>query len=224
MQSTGNPIPTAAAPLLAYDDLPPGSDLGREFTSGGVVITAACAAPSVRAMRWARRRAAGRAARDTAGLLALMGLWLWLMAPPQPIASLTPVVYPLVGLLAGSIFLLAWQGRSAQCIDALRIARRQATLIVADVQRLRIETDGPFGALSRSDETSKVRGVEVARFEGKAWFAMDRWVVRVTLEDGTALDLLQGRDESELSCIVSLMRRALGIVREIPTGDAYPTR
>jgi hypothetical protein len=212
MQSDGDSIPAVAAPLLAYDDLPPGSDLGREFTAEGVVITAARAAPSARAIRWARRRAAGRAARDTAALLALVGLWLWLMAPPQPIRSLTAVVYPLVGLLAASIFLLAWQGRSAQCIDALRIARRQATVIVADAERLRIETEGPFGALSESVEAARVGAVEVAQIEGKAWFAMDRSVLRVTLVDGRALDLLRGRDESELAWVASMLRRAVRLI------------
>jgi hypothetical protein len=203
-------VESVPAPLLAYDDLPPGSDLCREFTANGVTITAACEAPSSRAIRWARRRAVPPAARDTTALLALLGLWIWLMAPPQPIRSLAPAVYPLLGLLAGSIFLLAWQGRSAQSIDALRIARRQATLIAADAQMLRIESEGPFGAQSHSLAATSIRGLNVQQ-QDRPWFTMDRRVLRVTLEDGRCIDLLAGRDDSELAWATSVLRQAIGI-------------
>jgi hypothetical protein len=197
--------------LLAYDDLPPGSDLCREFTANGVTITAACAAPSLRAIRWARRRAVPPAARDATALLALLSLWIWLMAPPQPIRSLAPVVYPLIGLLVASVFLLAWQGRSAQCIDALRLAQRQATLIIADAQRLRIESDGPLGTQSHSLAAESIRGLNVQQ-QDKPWFAMDRRVLRVTLEDGRCIDLLAGRDDSELAWASSVLRQAIGLI------------
>src|SRR5690242_13941429 len=66
---------------LAYDDLPAGSDLAREFTpEGGVTITAAIREPSDRAIRWARRRAVPRAALISAlalaGVIALAALVL----------------------------------------------------------------------------------------------------------------------------------------------------
>jgi hypothetical protein len=200
-------------PTLTYDDLPLGSDLAHEFADGGgVTITAAVREPSARAVRWVRRRAAARAAGDTA-IAAVVGLALFLLlplyTPRQRFEPLPLAVYPLLGVLGAAVYLMAWQIRFGHCRDALDVARRQVTVITADAASLRVETDGPMGAHSHRTSASDVVGVTSVAQAKQPWHSMRRHVVRITLIGGREIDLLAGRDESELAWAAAVLRRAL---------------
>jgi hypothetical protein len=208
------------AETLAYDDLPAGSDLAREFTAhGGVTITAAVREPSARALCWARRRAVPRAVLITAlaltGVIVVGALMLRQTGGGLSLRYLPTVIFPLLGVLAAAVFLLAWQVSASRCIDALHESRRQVTIISADPTTLRIQSDGPFGPQSHAIPASRVRDIRLAWSPEADWHSMHRRLLHLKLEDGDVIALLPGRDESELAWVAGTLRRVLAVPQEV---------
>ena len=206
--------------LLAYDDLPAGSDLAREFApDGGVTITAAIREPSGRAIRWARRRAVPRAALITvlalAGVIAIGALVLRQARSGLSLRYLPAVVFPLLGLLSAAIFLLAWHATASRCIDALHESRRQVTIISADPNTLRVQSGGPFGPQSHDIPAPRVRAVRLSWNPETDWHSMHRRVLEVALDDSTSITLFPGRDDSELTWIAATLRRVLSVPQQV---------
>jgi hypothetical protein len=205
---------------LAYDDLPAGSDLAREFTpDGGITITAAVREPSPRALRWARRRAVPRATLITAltlaGVIVVGALMLRQARPGLSLWYLPVVIFPLLGLLSAAIFLLAWHASASRCIDALHQARRQVTIISADPTTLRIQSDGAFGPQSHTIPAACVQAVQLVWNPESDWYSMHRQLLHVKLDDGGVIALLPGRDESELVWVAAVLQRALGVPQRV---------
>lgn len=208
---------------LEYDELPPGSDIKREFAPSGVTITvpagdvppAALRAASFEAMRFAAGVSTvimglGVAAAVAAGELGRMDV-RWRLAA----MGLTAVI----GL---GLFALAWRGRYAAKVEALNEARRQATVLHVTPGRLLVETTGPLG--SGSHELAKSRVVRVRVGSDSAGRAGDvslrcLWLDRL---GAPPLRLLIGREASELRWIAATVAQTLGVPVAAGRSGVFP--
>ena len=195
---------------LAYDELPVGSDLRREYSAdGAVTITAPAGEPSGAA----RRAAAHSTGLSTAALCILMlVLLVW---PALPLvervrrldAGLRPVVMVLLALFVGGVFLLVWKVRYGAWLDRMAEARREAVVLHADRRRLLIEIAGPRGEQSFDLPVERVRCIRV----GGAGRAAPMAMLNVELTGGSTLGLLAGRHRAELSWMASTLRETTGL-------------
>ena len=199
---------------LAYDDLPPGSDLLRDITTDFVTITATAPEPSTRARHWARRSAAYRAVADVLLIVPpflIVPTMLIAASRPYFAASLPPVIYPLLGIFVAAIYLLAWKWRYDHRIDAIHKARAQTTFVSASSAELHIEITGPLGDESHRIESQIIGEIHPQRPTFQEWWRFALPSLRIHLRDGRRIDIMRGRDESELAAIAANLRRVLGV-------------
>jgi len=129
--------------VLAYDDLPPGSDIRREFCDGGVKLTI----PSGSVPRDLRRRVFRSAVIPAAAItsaiavLCISGVWIFFV-PERLEAELMPLALALTGVVTVAGFTLIWRVLALSMIGVLEQARRQTTVLYADRERLLVESDG----------------------------------------------------------------------------------
>jgi hypothetical protein len=196
---------------LAYDELPVGSDLRREYSAdGAVTITAPAGEPSAAA----RRAAAHSTGLSTAALCAL--LLVLLIWPALPLvervrrldAGLRPLVMVLLALFVGGVFLLVWKVRYGAWLDLMTEARREAVILHADRSRLLIEIAGPNREQSFDLRAERIRCI---RAGGAGRAAPPMAMLTIEVSDGSTLALLVGRHRAELSWVASTVRETMGL-------------
>jgi len=156
--------PRAAIPSLAYDELPEGSALRREYDGrGGVTITApAGELPS------SVRRSVARAGLLPASLafgvcVAVVGLIVLYAARSNRLdPALRTAAVVTLGALGGGVFLFVWLAHYAMLVDAMSQARQQSTVLHADARRLLVETKGPAGEESLDVPAESVKSFQVS--------------------------------------------------------------
>ena len=206
-------------PPLAYDDLPPGSDLRRESSAGGltVIVPAGdvpqgmCRAASSAAMLWAAAVSA-----PLLGLLVAAGSLAYWDNLRRMEPALRAGAEVLFAAFALGLFALIWRTRRDAHLEALARGRRQSTVLHVTPLRLLIETTGPYGDASYDLPRDQVRSLDVCRFQaGDAWGATVAlpWVV-ITLTDGTSIRLLPGRDQIELRWVAGAVTQAAHAQRQ----------
>jgi hypothetical protein len=219
-----HPPSSFPAPLpLAYDDLPPGSDIRREYDAGDagalsggrgvkIVVPAGEPPPAVRKILLFDSFASG--ARASWALLLLsfllfsMGLrnnrisgvalgWAWLF----------------FGIFCGALVLLVAWVRYGVVLDAIRIGREQMTALAATRARLLIETAGPFGIASYDFPREKISSITVRRGVLRDDRNLPRRLLHlsIALADGRTILVLPGRDPRELQWIAAAVNKALGL-------------
>jgi len=188
------------AVVLAYDELPEGSDIRREMREGGVRIVI----PAGRLPRAARRQAFATAAIP-AGAISTP-LLLLLIAFVYPFPRPAPLVMLLVVIIALAVFaLIAWVLGTSR-IHALQHARQQSAVLDADTNRLLIETAGPIDNLSESIPNSLIARIHVPR---RRYRGVDMPTVCIELAGRKSFDLGLGRDQHELRLVVQALKSAL---------------
>ena len=213
--------------VLSYDDLPPGSDLRREYDPSAndpaavvtIIVPGGAVPADVR--RKESRAALVRAAWLAAVLVLILGFAAY-VAYRDNVRRLDP------GLRLGAqalaiaftlcLFLLLWRIDRDVRLDALGRARLQATILHANHQELLIETSGPFGQASHRLARDKVRGFTVEHFapaEASLVAVALRWLV-VHLDDGSSVRLLPGREAAEIRWVVLSLQKALHAGRGEP--------
>ena len=211
-----SPIP--AVPTLAYDDLPAGSDIRREYVGDGdarqvrIIVPAGEPAPPV--MRIALFDSFASGARTMSALLVL-ALVLFTIGVRNNRVSGVPLAYAwafFAVFCAALVLLVAWV-RYGLRLDAIRYGRQQMTVLAATPTRLLIETAGPFGIASYDVPREKIAGLSIARGVLRDDRNLPRSVTHVALSlaDGRTICLLPARDERELRWICGAVRQALGI-------------
>lgn len=192
---------------LAYDELPAGSDLRREYGPGGAVtVTAPAGEPSVAARR-ATAQATGLASAVlcTASLAAL--LWVLWPALTRLDTGLRVAAGALFVVFSGGLFLLVWKVWYAAHLDLLTDARRETVVLHADARGLLIESQGPEGARSIEIPTGSALGVRPAG----GWRAVETiHCIKIERRDGATLCLLAGRHPAELRWVAATLRQSLG--------------
>lgn len=204
--------PPAAQPnTLAYDDLPPGSDLRRQYgEDGSVAITALAGEPSDAARRAALHVTGVFAALFSGSLLVSVGLLaLALSNGPFRIhpALKLPAVF-LFAVVCGGVFLLVWRIGFDNRMEWLSKARQQSTLLHASPGRLLVETSGPEGDRSLDLPADTIHSIRL----GPGGLLSREFVscLQITTADGSVHRLLPGHHMGELRWVVDTLRQALG--------------
>ena len=207
---------TPSPPVLAYDDLPPGSDIRRELLPGQVKITVPAGGPSpvVRRQTLHAALASGAAASWALLLLAFVAFMIGLRANRIAGPALVWAWAFFAVFCSALVLLVAWV-RYGMMLDALRAGRRQTTIIVATAERLLSETAGPFGVASYDFPAASLRRLSVTRGVLRDDLAQPRrvWRLAIHLTDGRTFYLLPGRDRRELEWTVAILTRTLGLPR-----------
>lgn len=212
-----------AAPLqLAYDDLPPGSDVRREYDVDGVVrivIPASDVPPAVRRAA-AHRAVLWGAAIATPVLLASLGVFAYFVRANRihgvPLAW--AVAFFGIFCLAMAA-LIAWV-RYGVLVETAQAARRQMTVLEAAPWGMRIETTGPFGVGSHDVPRARITGLNYGHGRVSDAFGRERRMTRLVVELSGRRNhvLLPGRDMTELRWTASTLARALHLAPPV-NGD-----
>jgi hypothetical protein len=206
--------------VLPYDDLPPGSDLRREYDSSssppGTTVTITVSGGDIPPDLRRRESATAmvRAAAVASVLVLILGFALFGVYRDN-LRRLDP------GLRLGAealaiaftvcLFLLAWRIDRGVRLDALGKARRQSTVLHADGDVLLVETAGPYGQASHRLAGERIRGFAVAHVvspDAGLLLIPLPWLV-VLLNDGPSLHLLPGREAAEIRWVILSLQRAL---------------
>ena len=214
----GPPAPLSHPPTLAYDDLPPGSDIRREYEGDGaarqVRILVPAGEPPPPAVRVAMFDSFASGARSSWALL-LGALLLFAIGLRNNRVSGVPLAWAWLffAIFCGALVLLVAWVRYGLALDAIRAGRQQMTVLAATPQRLLIETMGPFGIASYDLARERVGGLTIARGVMRDDRNLPRRVLHVALAltDGRTILILPGRDERELQWIVAAVRQVMGM-------------
>jgi hypothetical protein len=210
-------------PTLAYDDLPAGSDIRREYLDRSVRISVPAGEPPSGALREAAYAALAGGAAASWALLVLAGAVFFYSVHANRVSGV-PLLWArafFAIFCAAAVMLVAWV-RYGVMSDAIRAGRRQATALAAEAGRLIIETAGPFGVASYDLPATRIRSIAPARER----LHDDRGDVRrvncITIEtnDGWKISLLPGRSPRELAWVASAVRERL----QIPNGSESEVR
>jgi amino acid transporter len=206
--------------VLSYDDLPPGSDLRREYhpSFGQPGTTVTITVPGGEIPPDLRRRESGTAMVRAAAVAAVLVLILGFAAfgvYRDNLRRLEPGLRLGAQILAIAftlgLFLLVWRIDRDARLEALSKARRQSTVLHADCNELLVETAGPHGQASHRLAAERIRGFAVARVvshdAGLLLIALP-WLV-VHLDDGPSLYLIPGREAAEVRWVIVSLQRAL---------------
>jgi hypothetical protein len=191
---------------LAYDDLPEGSALRRDFDGhGGVTITAPAGEPSAAVRRAVARAALVPAAVASAACLLIVGGVVLRAARANRLdPSLRPAAWLTLVVLAGGVLLFVWLILHLRVSYAIGAARRWSSVLYADAGRLLIETGGPSGPQSVQIETREIASLTVAS---------DQCVpcVILMMRNGSARRLLAGHHAAELAWAAAALSQAMRV-------------
>jgi hypothetical protein len=205
----------AAAPLpLAYDDLPPGSDIRRERAPGMVRIVVPAGEPSRAAMQQTLRDALAWGSIASILLLLIASYAFRISIAVQRISGGQLLwAWAFFALFCAALVALVSWVRYGVMADALRAGRRQSTIIAATPTRLMIETTGPFGDASHDLPADQIRRIQIDRSRPLDDLGQRRSVRHLTLRlsDARTIRLLPARDRAELACVAAMIGQALDI-------------
>src|SRR5687767_6921782 len=218
-----HPPPSSASPplQLAYDDLPPGSDVRREYTfadgggAGGrrevtIIVPAGEPPPAVTRVAFFDSFASG--ARASWALL-LLAFLLFSIGLRNSRISGVPLgwAWAFFAVFCGALVLLVAWVRYGMTLDSIRAGREQMTALAATPARLLIETSGPFGVASYDFPREMITALTVRRGALRDERNLPRRVlhVAISLRDGRTILVLPGRDVRELRWICATLRETL---------------
>lgn len=203
-----------SAPLtLSYDDLPPGSDIRREYHGQLVKITVPAGEPPASA-----RRAVAQAALVSGAISSWAFLLLALIVFGYFVRMNRIIGAPLNWAIAffavfctAIVALVAWV-RYGMKLEDLQAGRQQATVVAVTPERLVVETSGPFGMAGYEAPGEQIVSVSIGRdivrdIDGRAR-RLDRLVLQ--LAGGRRIALLPGRDRTELRWVARALGRTMG--------------
>ncbi|MGB7156536.1 MAG: hypothetical protein WBD40_00635, partial [Tepidisphaeraceae bacterium] len=195
--------------LLAYDDLPPGSDIRREHHGDLVTITIPAGDPPTSSRRALAQAAMASGAVSSWAFLLLALLVFGYFVRMNRISGppLTWAVAFFAIFCTAIVLLVAWV-RYGLMLEDLQAGRRQATVMAITPDRLVIETSGPFGlagyAWGREQIVRVSLGRDVLRDDQGRGRRLERLAVQIA--GGKRVAMLPGRDRAELRWVA----RAIG--------------
>ena len=198
---------------LAYDDLPPGSDIRRQYVGDGaareVKIVVPAGEPPPAAVKGVLFDAFASGARASWALL-LLALMLFFMGLRNNRISGVALTWAWLffGIFCAALVLLVAWVRYGMMLESLRIGREQMTVIGVTPAHLLMETAGPFGVGSYDFPREKIAAIAIGRGVLRDDRNLPRQVshIAVALADGRTILALPGRDERELRWVVGMLR------------------
>jgi hypothetical protein len=199
---------------LSYDDLPPGSDIRRERDADGVVrIIVPAGEPPPAALRQAQYHAVllGALIGGVPLVLASAGL-VWAIRSNRISGGPLITAWLMFGVFCAAAVMMAASVLYFLELDALRAGREQMTAVAVSPAKLIIETAGPFGDAGHAINASEIVQVRVRM--GSCYDRRRRRNhtlrhLRCHLVNGSAIDLLPGRERAELAVIAAILREVL---------------
>jgi hypothetical protein len=208
-----------AAPIpLAYDDLPSGSEIRREYSPQGVRIVVPPGEVLPEGMHQAQREALVWGALSSIPLILLGGVIFYLLARLNRIdGRILFFAWGFFGLFCAALVMLLARERYGKLTDGIRLGRQQMTVLVARPSRLLIATTGPFGGDSYDLPGESVRRLLIQRTALLDEFSRRHILLHLMLEfaDGRSIRLLPGRDRAELQTVAATLKQALQIPEEV---------
>ena len=207
--------PTAPRPVpaLAYDELPEGSDLRRDYDGAGGVTIRAPAGDLPPSVRREAARGGVVAAGVVCGVCLLLGGALLLQALRRGIdpALRAPAAVAL-GVFCSGVFLLVWWVKYSARTHLLSDARRRTTVLHADANRIMILSTGPGGERSMDLPVERVIALQVinaAIAETGGWEQIP--LLQLRLHGRSFVQLLDGHHEAELRWVAATLSKATGV-------------
>ena len=203
---------------LAYDDLPPGSDIRRERDGDIVRIIVPAGEPPRAVRRQTLRDALARGAVESIGLLLVALGAFYLGVRAQRISGgLLRVAWGFFAIFCTALVMLVVWVRFGVMSDAVRAGRRQATVIAATPARLLIETTAPFAVAGYDLPAERIREIRIARSRLVDDLGQRRAVNHLSLHlsGGRSIVLLPGRERADLAAVASLLRQSLRKPQEV---------
>jgi hypothetical protein len=211
--------------LLAYDDLPPGSDIQRVIDGEQVRITVPPGDVPAAVVRQTAYEALASGASSSSALLLLCFIGFYAGLSINRIAgAVVGWAWAFFAIFCVSLVGLVVWVRYGVMLDAIRAGRRQGTVIAATPRRLVVETLGPFGEGGYDVERDRIHRIGIGRGVLRDMHGRARRVMRlmVMLEGGEPILLLPGRDARELRAIADLLNRALSLTPPGSDNSAGP--
>jgi hypothetical protein len=208
---------SGAPVLLAYDDLPPGSDIRREYADdGGLVKITVPAGPVPAAARRAVAQAAlvsGAVSSWAALLLALIVFAYFVRMNRVSGTPLTWAIAFFAVFCTAIVGLIAWV-RFGIKLEDLQAGRRQTSVIAVTRDRLLLETTGPFGIAGYDIPRDRLLSVAITRDVLRDADGRGRRLdhLQIQLAGGHHVWSLPGRDRGELTWVA----RAIGRMMNVP--------
>jgi hypothetical protein len=204
------PVPASRPPVLAYDELPDGSDIQREYINGGVQIKipGGDLPPAVRE-RLINQTKILAALVSLPILAAALLLGCFLFDLRRLDSSLGIVACILFGVIAWALVQLIWRLQFRAWSECIERFRRQSTVIFADSNRLLIESAGPLGESSYEIAIGDIQRIGIGLDDRwrHPWMALG---LRFRFVNGPPIFILPGRDTSELKSITRSLRQFIG--------------
>jgi len=199
--------------LLSYDDLPPGSDIRREYHGDLVRITVPAGEPPAAAKRAVAQAALiSGAVSSWAFLLLAFVVFAYFVRMNRIIgAPLNWAIAFFAVFCTAIVALVAWV-RYGMKLEDLQAGRRQATVIAITPLRLVVETTGPFGVDGYEVPSNQLVDVSIERAIVRDRDGRGRRLERMQLllAGGRRIALLPGRDRLELTWVARAIGRTMG--------------
>ena len=223
MPSSPDPSPFT----LSYDDLPPGSDIRREYTGSGsgggdgagddggvreVKIVVPAGEPPPAAMKVALFDSFASGARSSWALLLLSFLLFYTGLRNNRVGGVSLAwAWGFFAIFCGALVLLIAWVRYGMTLDAIRAGREQMTVLAATPNRLLIETTGPFGIAGYDFPRDNIATLTIRRSVLRDDRNMPRPVLHlaISLRDGRTICILPGRDARELRWVCTSLEQAM---------------
>jgi hypothetical protein len=206
---------------LAYDDLPPGSDIRRSYDGDTVQITVPAGEPPLAVLQQAAYEALASGAISSCALLLLAGIVFYFGIRTNRISGVTLTwAWIFFAVFCAALVMLVCWIRYGLLADALRAGRRQTTILAASANRLLIETAGPFGTASHDLPRHTIARIESVdapmRDHTNRPYRLRH--LRLALSDARTIAILPARDDRELRAIAMILRTTL----QLPTPEKSP--
>jgi len=219
------PAPDAHPHLLSYDDLPPGSDIRREYHDHGgagaggvreVRITIPAGETPPAAIKIALFDSFAAGARSSWAIL-LMSLLLFTTALRTNRVAGVPLgwAWTFFAIFCGALVLLIAWVRYGLMLEAINVGREQMTVIAVTATRLLIETSGPFGIAGYDFAPAEIGRLTVRHGPVRDDRNRPHRVshLELTLRDERVIRLIPGRDRRELDWIRTTITQTMQLRR-----------
>jgi hypothetical protein len=191
----------AAPAVLAYADLPTGSDIRHEHSPHSLRITIPAGEPSAVTLMRTRHRAVIRSALLMFMPLLILAILMSLLLRAHRVTSAEFfAAFGLFGVFCLAAILLLASTYYFPARRTLTVSHQQMTVLAASDARFVVETAGPYGRESHDIPANDIREMDVL---WGTWFDQNRFpheveYLRVTLSDGRRICVAPGRDRCEL--------------------------
>ena len=199
---------------LAYDELPAGSTLRRQFDGqGGVTITAPAGEVSESVRQQVSRAALLPAAVAFVSCVSVIGpIVLHQIRINRIDPQLRSAALLMLGVLATGVFLFVWLIRRSSLWNAVADARRRASILHVTAERMLVEVASPTGEESLELAVSQMLALKVgpAALDATGTSAAVL-CLQVLLRDGRTSLLLGGHHPVELGWVAAAVSETTGV-------------